>query len=113
MFLSEVSLPEMGIEQILKKCRAWEMWKNLSPLKVEIFVWMALQDRVATRSALLVMTQEYVIGGAVSFVPLLFFARWDTPAHVSTWSNSVEYLVNDPTMVADALGVPSLFGEVS
>lgn len=29
------------------------IWKNTSPPKVEIFVWMALQNRIAARSILL------------------------------------------------------------
>lgn len=28
------------------------VWKNLSPPKVEVFLWLAIQDRVATRSVL-------------------------------------------------------------
>ncbi|KAI8562137.1 hypothetical protein RHMOL_Rhmol03G0011400 [Rhododendron molle] len=55
------------------------LWKNLSPPKVEIFSWLALQGRVATRSVLAHrnMLQE----GQVPLCPLCSLSE-ETPEHL-------------------------------
>lgn len=72
------------------------LWKNLSPPKVEIFSWLALQGRVATRSVLAHrnMLQE----GQVPLCPLCSLSE-ETPKHLflhcmfswNTWSSIMQW----------------------
>ncbi|XP_058217028.1 uncharacterized protein LOC131327925 [Rhododendron vialii] len=67
------------------------LWKNLSPLKVEIFSWMAIQGRVATRS--LLVSTNMLEEGPLSKCPFCITFE-ETPKHLflhckfswNTWS---------------------------
>lgn len=55
------------------------IWKNLSPPKVEIFAWMALQDRVPTRSVL--QSRNLILDGNSALCPLCSM-HLETPQHL-------------------------------
>lgn len=85
-----------------------KVWKNISPPKVEIFTWLALQDRVASRSAMLYTNMLHE--GQSTLCPQNVLYKW---RHLNICSCTVMYpglLVSSSGLVALAMGLPKIFG---
>ncbi|XP_058185636.1 uncharacterized protein LOC131302861 [Rhododendron vialii] len=72
------------------------LWKNICPPKVEIFAWMAVQSKVATRSVL--VGRNMILEGQSSSCPLCSLLM-ETPQHLflhcqlswAVWSQILEW----------------------
>ncbi|XP_058192206.1 uncharacterized protein LOC131309615 [Rhododendron vialii] len=69
----------MGKQQAVRKSGVGSLWKNICPPKVEIFAWMAVQSKVATRSVL--VGRNMILEGQSSSCPLCSLLM-ETPQHL-------------------------------
>lgn len=59
----------------------WIFWRNLSPPKIEIFMWLACQNRIATRSVL--NSRNIIVGMDEQDLACKFcLPEVETPEHV-------------------------------